>query len=99
MRDRVNTQLSPGENGEPPLVLVQGFPSDRETWSKQVQAYKASRHLVECHPDEAGALESPLVMKHFAEDLSELLIHQDDAFHAPSMNLESDDDAIEEQHG
>lgn len=61
-----------------PLLFVHGFPLNRGTWSKQVDAFKASRRVIA--PDLRGlgdseATDGPVSMSHFAEDLYALLQH------------------------
>ena len=80
MRATVNgIQLAYTDEGEGvPLVFVHGFPLNRGTWSKQVDAFKTSRRVIA--PDLRGLGESeasagPVTMSRFAEDLYELLKH------------------------
>lgn len=61
-----------------PLLFVHGFPLNRGTWSKQVEAFKTSHRVIA--PDLRGlggseATEGPITMMQFAEDLHALRQH------------------------
>jgi pimeloyl-ACP methyl ester carboxylesterase len=84
MRTKVNgIQVAYTDEGEGkglPLVFVHGFPLNRGTWSKQVEAFKATNRVIA--PDLQGLGESEATggsvpMSRFAEDLYALLQHLD----------------------
>jgi 3-oxoadipate enol-lactonase len=78
MRVRVNgLQVAYTDEGAGlPLLLVHGFPLNRGTWSKQVEAFKARHRVIA--PDLRGLGESestpgPVSMNRFAADLHALM--------------------------
>lgn len=78
MRAMINgLQVAYTDEGEgAPLLLVHGFPLHRGTWSKQVEAFKASYRVIA--PDlrgfgESEATAGPVPMSRFAEDLYALM--------------------------
>lgn len=82
MRAMVNgIQIACTDEGRgTPLLFVHGFPLNRSTWSKQVQAFKASHRVIA--PDLRGLGESeatagPIPMSRFAEDLHALVQYLD----------------------
>ena len=82
MRTTINgIQMAYTDKGEGiPLVFIHGFPLNRETWSKQVEAFRPNHRVIA--PDLRGLGESeatpgPVSMGRFAEDLHSLLEHLD----------------------
>ncbi len=80
MRTKINEiQMVYTDEGDGiPLVFLHGFPLTRNTWSKQVEAFKSSYRVIA--PDlrglgETEATPGPVPMSRFAEDLNALLHH------------------------
>jgi len=66
------------EGKGPALFFVHGFPLNRETWSKQVEAFKSKHRIIA--PDLRGlggteATDAPVPMSRYAEDLFALMQH------------------------
>jgi pimeloyl-ACP methyl ester carboxylesterase len=80
MRTMINgIQMAYTDEGDGiPLVFIHGFPLNRSTWSKQVEAFKSNYRVIA--PDlrglgETEATPGPASMSRFAEDLHALLHH------------------------
>lgn len=77
IRDGISLALEDLGRGDPPLLLIHGFPLDREVWTPQLRALDGHRLIA---PDLRGfglssVPQGPLMISDYADDLIALLDH------------------------